>query len=644
MTATRVYDNFETKSGSNPYTSILSWYPFSATVSLSTSYVTEGSNNWSVSSSTSNVRIESPYHNLSYISSVSLDFYNPTASQNIYLVILENNGGGDTYTASISNLSVGYNTISLDIANILAAYPSFDLSNCLIRIDLTRSSGTRSVYLNKLYLNTNTNNVVHWRSWVSSGATNATVSCRAVVNDFLVLFVETANQSVTTPSGWTQFANGSQGTGTAGDSAATKLSAYYKISDGTDTSVSASVTGGDHVYALVLGLWNQSVSSPIDVTGGSVEASSSTSVSFPSVTTSSPNCFILNCTSYATDAVNNTLSSISNTNLSDISYIGSGGTTIGNGGGVSVISGIKSTAGSTGNTTATLSSSSAQEKITIAIAPEIALGTGDVNKTLANITLSSNAKLALKSVLNKTLSNISLSSSTKLALKSVLNKTLANISLSSSDADLTELNKTLANISLSSNAKLALKSVLNNTLEGIQSSILSIAVVDGELNKTLDNITSQSSGVPWSYRYGESNITLGDLTCSSSEYIEILFEDYFTPAAGYEIYHTNIQTTKPEIIYYSQNYASLYDTPQTALGSYGEVPTFKIIYTITCQFRNIIDNNITYTEKKSFKVDVKPNWSAIRDNTLKSYFEGSLINNMTPSEFIEYMKSQGYYQ
>jgi len=603
MTATRVYDNFETKSGSSPYTSLLTWYPFSATVALSTSYVTEGSNNWLVSSS-STIRIESPYHNLTYISSVSLDFYSPSTSQNIYLKILEDNGAGYTYTASISNLSVGYNTISLNVANILALYPSFDLSNCLIRIELTKASGTRSIYLNKLYLNTNTNNVVHWKSWTAAGTTNATVSYRAAINDFLVLFVETANQSVTTPSGWTQFANGSQGTGTAGGTSATKLSAYYKISDGTDTSVSASVTGGDHVYALVLGLWNQSVSSPIDVTGGDVEASSSTSVSFPSVTTSNPSCFILNCTSYATDASTNTLSSISNTNLSDIRYIGSGGTTIGNGGGVSVVSGVKSTAGSTGNTTATLSSSSVQGKITIAIAPEIAIGAGDVNKTLANISLSSASKLSLKSVLNKTLANISLSSASKLSLKSVLNK----------------------------------------TLESIQSSIRSIAVVDGELNKTLDNITSQSSGVPWSYRYGESSITLGDLTCSSSEYIEILFEDYFTPAVGYEIYHTNIQTTKPEIIYYSQNYASLYDTPQTALGSYGEVPTFKIIYTIICHFQNIIDNNIKYTEKKSFKVDVKPNWSAIRDNTLKSYFEGSLINNMTPAEFIEYMKSQGYYQ
>ena len=643
MTATRVYDNFETKSGSSPYTSLLTWYPFSATVALSTSYVTEGSNNWLVSSS-STIRIESPYHNLTYISSVSLDFYSPSASQNIYLTILEDNGRGYTYTASISNLSVGYNTISLNVANILALYPSFDLSNCLIRIELTKASGTRSIYLNKLYLNTNTNNVVHWRSWTATGTTNATVSYRAAINDFLVLFVETANQSVTTPSGWTQFANGSQGTGTAGGTSATKLSAYYKISDGTDTSVSASVTGGDHVYALVLGLWNQSVSSPIDVAGGDVEASSSTSVSFPAVTTSSPGCFILNCTSYATDASTNTLSSISNTNLSDIKYIGSGGTTIGNGGGVSVVSGVKSTAGSTGNTTATLSSASAQGKITIAIAPEIALGAGDVNKTLANISLSSSTKLSLKSVLNKTLTNISLSSTAKLSLKSVLNKTLESISLSSSNADLTELNKTLTNISLSSTAKLSLKSVLNKTLESIQSSIQSIAVVDGELNKTLDNITSQSAGVPWSYRYGESNITLGDLTCSSSEYIEILFEDYFTPAVGYEIYHTNIQTTKPEIIYYSQNYASLYDTPQTALGSYGEVPTFKIIYTITCHFQNIIDNNIKYTEKKSFKVDVKPNWSAIRDNILKSYFEGSLINNMTPAEFIEYMKSQGYYQ
>lgn len=68
--------------------------------------------------------------------------------------------------------------------------------------------------------------------------------------DLLTLAVETANQALTAPGGWTEVATYSpQSRGTAGAAGGVRLTLFYKTSDGTETTV-ATGDSGDHQYAV----------------------------------------------------------------------------------------------------------------------------------------------------------------------------------------------------------------------------------------------------------------------------------------------------------------------------------------------------------------------------------------------------------
>lgn len=198
--------------------------------------------------------------------------------------------------------------------------------------------------------------------------------------DFLLLVVETANQALpSTPvdSGfdWRTIASSPQGTGTAGGTTASRLSMYYYIASpfgGGSVSVPDS---GDHQIAYILCFRGVHQFSPIHQSAGNVAASASTSVTFPSVTTTIPNCLIINAVSNATDTATAQGSSYTNASLSSLTERGDANTTQGNGGGVSVCSGGLASSGSSGSTTATLATSSVQGRITLALTPEPDLST-----------------------------------------------------------------------------------------------------------------------------------------------------------------------------------------------------------------------------------------------------------------------------
>jgi hypothetical protein len=74
----------------------------------------------------------------------------------------------------------------------------------------------------------------------TSGAAALTVPQPAGIQagDLLLLFVETANQAMATPTGWTQVTNSPQSTGTAAAAGGVRLTVFYKIAGASETSVS----------------------------------------------------------------------------------------------------------------------------------------------------------------------------------------------------------------------------------------------------------------------------------------------------------------------------------------------------------------------------------------------------------------------
>ena len=117
-------------------------------------------------------------------------------------------------------------------------------------------------------------------------------------NDVLVFVYETANETASfPPSGWTSLV--SLGTGTAGGTSATKLHICYRIATASESGLSVP-DQGDHQLGLIFGYRGVDLVNPIDTTPTtSVEASGSTSVTLPSITTLTDDCLVV---SYVVDA------------------------------------------------------------------------------------------------------------------------------------------------------------------------------------------------------------------------------------------------------------------------------------------------------------------------------------------------------
>lgn len=192
------------------------------------------------------------------------------------------------------------------------------------------------------------------------------------VDDIGLLFVQTSNQVVATPSGWTVAPSSPQGTGTAGAAGSTRLSVFYRRATSAAEADVAVTDSGDHQRARIIIIRGCETSgSPFDTSAGDVQASAVTAVAIPGGTTTVAECLILAGVANATDVSSNQTTSggWTNADLANVTRIVTGNTTSGNGGGFDVASGEKATAGAFGATSVDLSTASAQGRIMLALKP-----------------------------------------------------------------------------------------------------------------------------------------------------------------------------------------------------------------------------------------------------------------------------------
>lgn len=189
--------------------------------------------------------------------------------------------------------------------------------------------------------------------------------------DLILIFLESANQAFTAPvgGGYTQLASSPQGQGTAGGANATRLTIFYKIADGTETTY---VTGdsGDHNIICSFVLANVDKQEPINATAGQ-SLVAATAIDCPSVTTTRPECLMI--LAMATDRDLNTtnanFSAPVNANLTNFVERIDQTFNTQQGGGLGIYTAQKGTAGATGNTSFTQAATEETSNITIAIAP-----------------------------------------------------------------------------------------------------------------------------------------------------------------------------------------------------------------------------------------------------------------------------------
>ncbi len=139
--------------------------------------------------------------------------------------------------------------------------------------------------------------LVHSTGTEVAGSGDITVSWPDhATNDIGVLLVETANQAVSTPAGWTLI--GSGGSGTAGAAAATKIFGYWKrAASAAEASVVVADTGTRQTGVIIVFRGCITSGSPLD--GGSGTSGSGTAVSFPSITTTVNDDMVVNVLSTA---------------------------------------------------------------------------------------------------------------------------------------------------------------------------------------------------------------------------------------------------------------------------------------------------------------------------------------------------------
>lgn len=187
------------------------------------------------------------------------------------------------------------------------------------------------------------------------------------VGDVEILLVETpagVPAALSSAQGFVELATSPQDEGTQ-----TRLTAYVREVTSIPTTAPTVTFSSDHVGAVIHCIRYCSRSgSPIDATVGTTSAApGSNSVVLPGVTTTAPSCLIFHACADGQDNLTSNLSALANANLAALNVRSAARTTSGNGGGITVATGVAAGVGATGNTTATGPGNVPTAKITIAL-------------------------------------------------------------------------------------------------------------------------------------------------------------------------------------------------------------------------------------------------------------------------------------
>jgi len=213
-------------------------------------------------------------------------------------------------------------------------------------------------------------------------------------DDILLLAVQSCNQAITAPAGYTEVASSPQGTGTAASAGSTRLGLFWKRATSSESAPTVTDTG-DHTYAAILAFAGcVKTGSPIDVEAGAVEAVASNTVTCPSVTTTVDKALIVNVVAEARDGGGAHFNDPVNASLLGNTRPFDGGTSQAFGGGIGVFTGLKEAAGSSGSTTSALNTvdTTLQGLITLALKPEVSdapyyIGAGTIDSTSGAATI-----------------------------------------------------------------------------------------------------------------------------------------------------------------------------------------------------------------------------------------------------------------
>lgn len=196
-------------------------------------------------------------------------------------------------------------------------------------------------------------------------------------NDLGLIFVETSNETVSQPGGWTEITGSPQGAGVAGvDATATRITGFWRVATSSSEAFVTIADSGDHQQATLMLVRGGDPTTPIHVSTGSVIGVAQTSVNGPAISTTTNNCLIVFA---ATEGVDNSSPRFNpwfpNAVMSNFTGVLNQATSFNDGGGMSVAVGGLASAGSSSAATTTLLTASFLAYLTVAILPGPSTGT-----------------------------------------------------------------------------------------------------------------------------------------------------------------------------------------------------------------------------------------------------------------------------
>ncbi len=208
-----------------------------------------------------------------------------------------------------------------------------------------------------------------------TGAITPALPSGIATNDILLLFLETANQTISISNqnggAWSQVTNSPQGTGTGGSSGSTALTVFWSRYNGSQGAPTTSSSGNHQIGRMIAIRGATTSGNPWDVTAGGVDATASTTATIPGATTTVANTLVVVAVGTGLPSSNGTsnFSAWTNSNLSSLTERTDNTRNAGVGGGLGSATGGKATAGAYGNTTVTLAASAKKAMMSIAIKP-----------------------------------------------------------------------------------------------------------------------------------------------------------------------------------------------------------------------------------------------------------------------------------
>lgn len=219
-----------------------------------------------------------------------------------------------------------------------------------------------------------------------TGDVTPTVPGGTQLNDVLLLMVESyaADSAPSTPSGYSLLTSSITSSGTG-----TRLTVFWKRHSGSESNPTIADTG-DHQVAIILPVRGCRTSgNPWDAVATDVKSVASTSLTWPSVTTTVNEALVVYIATASQDLSTNqfdlgSTGDFTNATLTGTTHLFGGGTISGNGGGFGVNTGVKEMAGATGTSTQTMENSGENAMVVISMAPvNIAAWPGASAQTVA---------------------------------------------------------------------------------------------------------------------------------------------------------------------------------------------------------------------------------------------------------------------